>query len=174
MCSVKASIRAARTLLCLQAAKNPRRFHPFPDKRSASAFPKSLEMIGSLTALLIRSPAQLNNCKPTCMPVTSKSFSEIYVSGCRAVRLMGILELQRARWPFSRARPKCGRSLSFNREGRTCGRWRKDSPQSSHPGGTNSNRCYRATCAARTPGRKIYRYKRGRSHPFDHTDDTTA
>src|SRR6266478_5577196 len=31
-----------------------------------------------------------------------------------------------------------------------------------------------ATCAARTPGLKICRYKRGRPRPLDRTDDTTS
>jgi len=104
MCSVKASIRVARTLLCLQAAKNPRRFHPFPDKRSASAFPKSLEMIGSLTALLMRSPAQLNNCKLTCMPVP-QSPSRRFTS-----RVAGLSDL----WVFWNYKGHDGLSLALD------------------------------------------------------------
>src|SRR5258707_1797204 len=108
------------------------------------------------------------------LPLGSESFSEIYLSGRRASGLVGILELQETRWSFSRARPKCGRSLSFNWKVRADGSRGKSSPQFSRSGGTNPNRCHCAKCTTRTPGLKIYRYYRGRSRPFDRTDDTTS
>ncbi len=87
---------------------------------------------------------------------------------------MGILELQETRRYFARARPECGRSLSFNRSVGAYRRGRKGSPRFSHSGGTNPNRCHCATCATRTPGDEIYRNKRGRPYSFDSTDGTTS
>src|SRR5713226_7400856 len=87
---------------------------------------------------------------------------------------MGILELQEARRPFSRVGPERGRSLSFNREVGSDGSRGKGSPQFSHSGGTDPNRCHCAKCTTLTPGLKIYRNKRGRPYPFNSTNDTTS
>jgi hypothetical protein len=87
---------------------------------------------------------------------------------------VGVLELQEARRTFSRVRPKCWRSLSFNREIRAYGCRRKGSSQFSHSGGTNPSRGHCAACATGTPGLKIYRDKRARPYSFDSTDGTPS
>jgi hypothetical protein len=86
---------------------------------------------------------------------------------------MGILELQEARRHFSRTRPECGRSLSFDRKVGAYGRRGKDSSQFPHTRRANPSRGRCAACAIRTPGPKIYCDKRARPYPFDSTDDTT-
>jgi hypothetical protein len=121
--------------------------------------------------LFIRPPGTPRISRHAC---ASKVFSKIHFSCRRATGPVGLLESQQARWPFSSAQLKCGRSLSFDRQVGACSRRRTSSSQFSHPGGTNPNRCCCATRTTATPGIKIYHNKGRRPRAFDCTDDTTS